>query len=191
MARIKHVKKSRKPLVCGRCKIELPVGSEYRWWKLYRGRKRVRCTKPKCAPRSSELTQGKYGQVYAAQEELDDVLTEFEKTVAKWDWDKEGPPNLDDLRSSVEDAVSEIQDVAEEYEEGAGNIEESFPDSEKVEQMRECAEGLNEYADELGDCLGSIDEKPEDKDSTDDWVAEASGAVRDALQSELPDAPGY
>ena len=79
MPRLNVVNKCRKsPGSCGKCGDKIDKGQPYKWWKFRYGGKRVRCAKPECAPKSSDLTQSEfYGTLYGIQEELEAAIEEF------------------------------------------------------------------------------------------------------------------
>jgi hypothetical protein len=161
--RVNHVKHTQKKgLVCGKChdkilhsrdekqavtdkrtgktkkKIVRVLGDSYRWIKFNRGPTLIRCAKPECRFRQSDMTRGKMSGVYAAQETAQD-------TIADWDSD-----DVEDLKQALSDAASSIRDVAQEYQDSADNIEQAFTGgSQTADDCKEKAGNLESWADEL------------------------------------------
>lgn len=115
------------------------LGDGYRWIKFNRGPKKIRCMKPECAFRASDMTTSdKLSRVYAAQETAQDVVDS---------WDGE---DIETLREALQTAAEEIREVASEYNESADNMEQAFPNgSPTIDDCREKAESLESWADEL------------------------------------------
>lgn len=202
MARVKTVKKARKdPGFCGRCREELKKGDAYKWWSFYRSKhKNIRCLKPECRPRASELTESKFAEVYEAQEMVDDELSKFDEYVQALDLppDSDGAMTveeiLDNYRQLCDEAASQIEDVANEYRDSAYTIQDSFPDSEKAQDLEACADELEAYATDLRDCVDNLDEVPPAEDgpqALSDWLEELRSCVEEAMNNDLPDIPGY
>lgn len=154
MPRVTTVKKARKAQgSCGRCGDALPKGSAYRWWKFRYGGKRKRCMKPSCAPRGSDLTSSdKLSRVYAAQENLEDAIAE---------WDRE---SVHDLQAAAEAAAEEIREVAQEYQDSADSIRESFSESPTADECEERAQELEDWADEIESAASDMEEFEGTKD---------------------------
>lgn len=174
MARVTTVTKSMKDLVCGRCGEALPKGGAYRWAKPgFRTRTRlIRCTKPECSFRQSELTTSKLSEVYAAQE---DALDEIEAA-----------EDVEGLESALTDAADRAREVAQEYRDAA----EAMGDAGA--EMEERADELDSWADEL-EAVQFDDPPPEEEGDLEDpaelaellgqWKDEQVGMARDALES--------
>lgn len=108
----------------------------------------------KCSryPRQSELTQGKMSGAYRVQEIMEDYKLEG----------SEIPANM--LQEAKEDCSSwadEIREVANEYEESLNNMPDSLQQSSKGEEIQEKIDALNEWADEVENCLETVDEYEE------------------------------
>jgi hypothetical protein len=132
--RVNTVEKARKsPGNCDKCQTEIKVGSSYRYAQAYRGRKKVRCMKEECRFKQSDLTgSDKKARVYAAQETLEEFLSDFGKD-----------SDLSSLQSACEDCASEIREVAQEYADAAEAL------GGAGEQMQEQADNLEGWADEI------------------------------------------
>jgi len=113
LAPIAHVKKSQKPNTpCEKCGVELPKGSAYRYFYVgYRSNaKRVRCAKPECTPRPSELESSKLAEVYAAQEDAQDQLDRLDIASTK-----------EEITEIVSNFGDRVQEVADEYADASTN----------------------------------------------------------------------
>ena len=149
MPRVKHVKKAMKDNpVCKK-------GESYYWWKFMRGPKRY----SKTPPRSSQLTQSdKLSRSYAATEALEDMCGEV------------GAYDQASLSGAVRTVAEEVRNIGEEYEESACNMEEAFPGgSPTIDECREKAEGLDNWADEIEAAADEVDavERNEGEDDDD------------------------
>lgn len=149
-AQVKHVKRAQKDQgKCSGCNKELPVGSEYRYYKPgFRSRVKIRiCMSDNCTPRRSQLESSKLSDAYSAVEHAEDRLN-----------DTGTPENttVEEIQEIIDECASEIRNVAEEYEasiEAAPMLEET---------VREKIERLEEFADELDSVsLEDPPEKPE------------------------------
>ncbi len=191
MARVTTVQAARKAQTCGRCGMVILPGMSYRWAKprVHRaaaGRKLVRCMKPTCAFRPSDLTTSKMAGVYAAQENLADAML--------------GDFSPNDLLNSLQEAAGEVRGVGEEYREGATNIEDGFGHStEQSQEMTEKADALDEYADALeavtfdeADEYDELEDEAEKLDGEDEVRLEEIEArqteIREEAQSEAENA---
>ncbi len=144
--------KSREVRKCGKCGKEIAVGEEYIFFKPRYGGKRIRCTRPECRFRPSEMTSSdKLSQVYAVQENFDDISSS-----TSWvDIDSSG---LRDIASELSNAASEVQDVADGYNESAENIRNSFSASSVADECEEKANECEEWANALEEASININE---------------------------------
>lgn len=195
VARVKTVTRSMKPYTCGKCGVELPKGSEYRWYKVgFRSRtRRIRCMSAQCTPRNSELDDSKMSGVWAALETAEDNIV--------------AASSIDDLKEALESAAEEIRDVATEYSDAADAMGDAgYEMQEKADALEEAAselEGtsLSEPDEEIDcdDCEGTgqvdnPDYDPEDEESdepefVDCETCEGSGRV-EAEQPDIEEARG-
>lgn len=135
-ARVKHVTRSQKDNVCGRCRKAIPKGSPYRWSKPgFRSRtKLVRCMDVNCYFRQSELTTGKMSDVYVCIETAQDDLV--------------GCQTIGDVNTVFEQCAEGLRDVAGEYQEASdqwagGNGHEEWQNS--ADLLEEAASTLEEW----------------------------------------------
>ena len=154
MPRINVVKSTRKPQgPCGKCGVEINKGDPYRWIKFRYGGKRVRCMKPTCSFRQSELVSSdKLSRLYAASETVEDALALWTPNVSI----DEMLETAQAVADAVEEAMSEIEEVAQEYNDSADNIEQYFSYSETAEQCRESAESAESWRDEFDNPLNDL-----------------------------------
>lgn len=133
-------------LACDKCRNPIAKGEAYRHFKVgFRyGRKQVRCMRPECSPRQSELTNSKMSGVYVAIEAAEDDLTALE-----------GNPEDDtsSITSALQTAAEGINEVADEYREANEASPTGFV----------FGEDLNERADEIADAASELESwSPED-----------------------------
>ncbi|MCK5548611.1 MAG: hypothetical protein KAI64_06325 [Thermoplasmata archaeon] len=164
--RIKRVKASRKDWGnCRRCGDPIPKGSAYIWITFRHGAKIVRCTKPSCRFRGSDLTQSdKIATARAASENIEDAVGHFVAEVHV----SEILSGAQDVAGAVEEAKGEIEEAAEGYNESADNIEMEFDYSPTAEECREKAQMLESWAYEFDSPLGDLQTEI---DSLDEYVS--------------------
>lgn len=181
MPRVTRVKKCRKGQgACGKCGVKIRKGHPYRWWKFRYGGRRVRCMKPECSPRQSDLTSSdKRSRLYAAGEQVEDAVGSVLRA-AEGKKLKEMKEAWEGLLETVNDAAQEIREVASEYEDSASNMEEHFPSSGKVDELRENASECEGVADELESVGYDLEDIFNDKGHPDTDVFErvVEGAER-------------
>lgn len=168
MTRVHLVNRSRKASVCSKCGGILPVGSAYRHASPgFRGRKIVRCMKPECSFRQSDLTTSKMSSAYAAIESAEDILSN-------------GMGSLDDIRSTLQQAADEIRDVAQEYRDanhawGETNGAENYEWVEKADELEGFADELENWepSEEHDESAWSgEDDTTPGWDTSDDYISE-------------------
>jgi hypothetical protein len=142
VARVTKVAKSQKPGQCEKCKVDLPKGSAYIWFKVgFRSRyKHVRCDKIECYPKQSERESSQIASIYAAQEEFEDAL--------------ENCNSADEITEAMQPVAEAIREVAEAYREAAIN-----PNTGDV---------FNTTLDERADTLESAADEVESADIEDE-----------------------
>ena len=180
MPRVNRVKKARKPQgECGKCRKKIKRGEPYIWWKFRYGGRRVQCgTCP--GPKRSELTQSdKLSRLYAMEESIEDALVLFEKD-----------HDLDNLKSTLEDAANEVREVAEEYRESASNVESGMNNRMPIcDELEEKADTLDGKADELENVsLEEFDEESvekEGKETKEEAIERARESWADDIRSEV------
>jgi hypothetical protein len=165
MPRVTTVKSARKPQgECGKCGAKIKKGETYRWWKFRYGGRYVRCAKPDCAPRASDLTQSTfYSQLYSIQDSLSDAV------------DARSP---DDLRA----AADELRSLGEEMSSNRDNMPESLQDSDTGELLQTRADECESRSSEIESIADDLEDQPD----PDDWqqYAEDEGIERDGDESD-------
>ena len=151
--KIYTVQKSRVDRKCGRCGVEIPVGSRYFYFQHKFSPVSYRCEKH--YPRQSELTTSdKLSTVYSIQERIEDLIGAFD-----YDDIDAMVSGLEDLSAELETMSEEARQVAEEYNTSADNMEEHFPSgSYQIDEIREKSQACEEWADELESAKGDVDE---------------------------------
>lgn len=209
MARITTVNRSTQDYGCGRCGDPIPKGSQYRWAKPgFRSRgKLIRCMKPECSFRQSELTTSNKSIAYAAQESGTDDLDAwdretFEDLEAIRDAVVEGATECLEQYQSAQDAWGESSGGAEneEWAEYIGSLEawidelegldlEEFDVDQATQDARSDAEDDREE-DAEWDETTDLEDLPEDvlarihdavEDARETWAEEQAGLLADAI----------
>lgn len=175
--KVTTVKSARKAIgKCGKCGCELPKGSAYRWWKFRYGGKRIRCTKPGCAPKGSELVNSPYiSGCMAAQESMEEALG--------------SATCVADVQSALESAAEEITNMGEEARASFDNMPENLQMGGTGEMLEGRADACESLASELESAAGELEEddaRDLDPEDEDDWVTaiEAQGVERDEGESD-------
>ena len=140
VARIHTVNKSMKPGTCQKCKVALPKGSAYRWYKVgFRSRfKNVRCMAPDCWPKESERESSLLAGVYAAREDAEESLV--------------NATDVDEMKEIVSTYAEAVREVASEYEQakedGNGNVFNTTAE-ERQEALETAADDIEAEGDNL------------------------------------------
>jgi len=118
MVRVHYVKKARKD------NPAVKAGEPYYWWQFYRGQKQYSAT----YPRRSQVTNGLWSTVYAAQESI------------------QGAATLKELTAALVLAIDDVRDVADQYgaadDEMGGHMDSNRERCEKCEEIACDLEGL-------------------------------------------------
>lgn len=188
MARVHTMKGSRKPHTCEICKDVIPAGRGYRYFQVgFRNSyKHIRCMKPTCSPRPSQLTNSKVSAILAAQESAHDELTSISGSVG----------TTDDVKSVVDSVAQAIEEVKDEYQESLDAWENGNASlEEKVETLEAAHDELDNWAPDLDDSPPACDEhagEPEEscdacESAADLWWSDVIQEARDAIDAvELP-----
>ena len=173
MARVKYVEHSRDERTCERCGDTIPKGGGYRSFKVgFRSRfKHVRCMKPECSPRQSEMTASKMAGVYAAIEGAEDELAALEQ----------GGPEEDasNVTSALDTAAEGIEEVAQEYREANAASPTGYVFGE---DLNERADEISSAADELQGWQPSADEPDYDSCDNEDHEEPDEGEDREVVE---------
>lgn len=122
---------------CRKCQEPIKAGEKYYEWK-HRYAPPSRQHQTHGSPRQSELCTGKMSGVYAAQENVGDVID-----AARQSSDCSG------LADALTEAAESVREVAQEYEDNRSNMPEGLQEGPTGSDMQEKAEALNEFADSL------------------------------------------
>lgn len=131
MPRINTIEKSRKVQVCGRCRRGIPVGDGYRWIKPRYGSKQIRCMKPECAFKPTDLSSSKVARI---EEAIDDARTEIENAKSH-----------DEIQGALQAVADVAREVAEEYQEASDN----WAGGNGNEEFQEKADSCESFASDL------------------------------------------
>jgi len=133
MPRVITVKKARKDQgTCGKCGEPIRAGDAYRWWKFRYGGKRIRCSKPECAPGRADLTQSDFWiSVYGLEDDLAAAAT----------------------REDIEGVVEQIRELAEEQQDKLYNMPEGLQEGDTGQLLQDRAQYLEDWAQEMEDAV--------------------------------------
>ena len=148
MPRVTTVKKAQKAQgECGKCNTKINKGDSYRWWKFRFGGRYVRCLKPECSPKPSDLTQSEfYGTLYGIQESVETALDDFRNG-----------GELGDLASALNDAAGELRELGEECQGKLDNMPEGLQQGDTGQLLENRASECESKADELESAAGEIE----------------------------------
>lgn len=187
IARVKTQRARKSPGQCEHCRDLIHVGQEYRSYKVgFRSRlKHVRCMKPECTPKASELESSLLATVYAAQESAESYIE-----------GADGSPEdkIQVLRDGITGVVEALGEVADQYEEADNAMGAHQGESyEKAETLRNSADQLESVSLEDWDERPCVDhdEWKDDCDACqqlqDDWWDDQKAeALSNINEVELP-----
>lgn len=116
MSHVIYVSNNRNPLACGKCKTTIAKGAGYRWTKPRYGPRKVRCLKPSCDFRPSDLSSAKTATIHDA---IEDARNEIDTA--------ESHDDIQSILQSVADTAREVaqeyQDASDQWAGGNGNAE--------------------------------------------------------------------
>lgn len=164
IARVYTTQKSRKDQKpCGKCGVELPKGTGYKYFYVgFRSNfKQVRCLKPECSPRQSELESSKVASFYAAQETFEDNIDSLD--------------TKDDIEAAVQEVAEACGSLRDEYQEGLDAWEHGNEQmQEKVDHWDSMESELNSWTFDGNDEPDHCDEHASRSDWEDDEVQECA-----------------
>lgn len=180
MTRLTRVEKARKsPGKCEKCSCGIKIGQPYNWWKFRFGAKRVRCDKPECQPRRSELTQSEfYGNLFDAEESFQEVVASARKAV--------------DVTMAIEatrEAAERLREIGQECSDKLSNMPDGLQQGDTGQLLQERADNCEDRADELESAADSAETNwtertGEDNDEEEKDHQEICDEVLDELESE-------
>ena len=158
MPRVTSVKKARKSQgECGKCPAKIKKGDPYVWWAFRFGGRRVRCAKPECYPKSSDLTQSAfYGTLYSIEETVSDAVSAYEEG---------GEPG--DLAEELRGAAEELRSLGEECGSSLDNMPEGLQQGDTGQML----ENRRDECESKANDLESAADEAEGIELHDDWEA--------------------
>ena len=171
--------RGRETFPCVRCEEPIRVGEQFYTWQQARSPARYQHTSHGY-PRPSQLSNRKTALI-------EDAIQDANETIQNW------KPELDDDGSygggyeDVSDAINAVaeqaKDVGSEYESSADNMPESLQYGQQAEAMREVAQELDTWADEIESWSPQGDEP----DIPDQWTDESDDDYRQRCEEALSD----
>ena len=162
MPRVNIVKKAQKDQGQCKCGAEIKRGDGYRWWKFRYGGRRVRCMKPGCTPRPSDLTQSEFlGQLYDMEDALQAALDDF----------RNGTSDPGDCASALNDLAQQLRDLGSECQDKFDNMPEGLQQGDTGQLLETRAQECESKADELEGAVSEI-ESVELHDDTEKYLAD-------------------
>ena len=188
MAVHKRVARARGWYNCDKCGVLINPGEPYEWRKLIRfGAKQYRCASHRWTPRELRpYGTGKTEVLRMSADGISDAIA---------DQSYETP---EELEEAIAELAQEAREAAQEYEANVDSMESGgFSETMQMSTMRETAQALEDWADELEGWTApeqtaeelEIDpndpaEYPEREEPTQDWYEEIDAEV-------LASVPGY
>lgn len=105
MSRVKTIHNNRKELVCDHCHEKIFKGAGYRWTKPRYGSRKVRCLKPACAFKSSDLSSAKSAFIHDA---IDTARDEIQNAQSH-----------DDVQSALQSVAYVAREIGQEYQDAS------------------------------------------------------------------------
>lgn len=184
MARVTYVKKSQKDQGnCRRCGKAIKCGEPYFWFANRIGGSSIR--KNYCAdhrPRMSDTTTSKMSSVYAARENVDDIVQ-----AASGDW----KAYAESLSEALNEAAQTSRDVAEEYRDGVSNMPEGLQQGSIAQESEEKADALDSWADALENAAAELDGFEPDEAGEACTCGHAEEEHASSCKAEGCDCAGY
>ena len=176
MAKINHVKKSRKEVKCSKCGKTLPVGSEYLHATPYHSRMIIRCTD--CGLRPWETSTSDFVQTCGriSEDWKEDYGTDVESIKT----------DLEELRDTCQDSLDNMPDslqygpTGEMLQERIDMLEDVLNSLEGIDYDSVKDEVTQDYLDE--------NELEDDWDLTDEQNNEVETLVNERIEEEIEDA---
>lgn len=147
MPQIYQVKKTRKDQGnCEKCGVAIKKGDPYRYWEFRFGGRHVRCMKPECDPKPSDLTNSPFLSTLASIQE-----TTFDAD------------NLEDLESARDDVKGQLEELRDETQGSLDNMPEGLQQGDTGQLLQERIDALEEAINELDnmDFSSDVEEREE------------------------------
>ena len=151
LARITHVKKTRKDWICSKCRKPIPAGSPALNFSVgYRGASQYRHSQaPECFPTREERESSLIAPIYGAIDSAYDFL-------------QTGASSLEEVREALEQVAETIGEVASEYE--------SSEMYDASEDLQERVSTLESAAGELESWEPDVSLEEPDENDRDTWL---------------------
>lgn len=160
ITRVKAAQKSKRARHCGRCRDEIQIGQPYLWWRRKTGNASgityIRCGKPECAPKPSEVVTNQYASmIMAAAEGFDAGVGGFE--------------SAQDIAEALREYGQTATEISEMMIENADNMESGFGHSTSTsDELRERGDAWESYAQEVESEADDIEGmEPEDEECSE------------------------
>jgi hypothetical protein len=173
-----------KKYVCEKDRTVIELGEPYRWFVVgFRSNYvHIRCMKPTCTPRMSELESSQLSEVYAAVESAEDELTGLENG---------DPGDTSDITSvfdQVGDAIDNVVSVYREADEqfGGGGQTDNSERADNLESAKDELDqiSLDEFDESSCDEHDTFNEECDDcKELKATWWTEQIDAAKDVLSN--------
>lgn len=177
MPRVNTVQKTKKARKCGKCGDSIEIGQPYRWWKFRYGGKYVRCMKPDCSPKPSDLTQSAFlGGMAEAEQSLGDAVRQVQED-----------QDLNSFAEELRGIASTVRELGEEAQSSLDNMPEGLQQGDTGQLLEQRASTCEEIADALEEAADSAEnafsELPEDEPK-EDWTDEQLNSLAGTLGEE-------
>lgn len=148
---------------------DIKKGDMYYYWKFRTSSKR---SISKTRPRQSQLTTSdKLSRVYGAQEDLEDIM-------AQWDEDTE----VGEIEEAIEACWNELESVKDEYQDSLDNMPEPLQEGPTGQEIQEKIDSLDNTVNELQSITVEL---PEAKDDNTEEREEAIDNIKSEIEGAL------
>lgn len=206
---VKSARETKHTYICTGCRKPIEPGQRYYHWQQYRSPKRYRhmtCGRP----RHSELSSAKTAPLHDSVEDALKAISNWAPTL-EWDADASAwePIDAQELADALAGVASQASEIADEYESSADNMPESLQDGSQAEAMRDVAERLREWAENLeafdGSAEPELPDPPEGieedgdgwedylnqcQEALDSWASDQQTEAEEALSEDVPEYEG-
>lgn len=164
MARVHTVTNNRKQYRCSKCRQDIPVGAGYRHASPgFRSARIIRCLRPECMFRTSDLTTSHMATAWAAIEAAEDDMATGDYDAATVE---------EDLQAVADTCAEGVQEAVDAYEEAM----DAWPNgNEQIQERLDIVEGFHSELDGIN--FPSMDEF----DNADDYIDGCRQALQDVL----------
>src|SRR5262245_25443120 len=145
MPKVHTIRKSRagKAISCGKCQAPIEPGDQYKKWAFRYGGARYRCMKPECAPRPSDLTQSRMGEIWDITEAIDASPDTAE---------------IEALADQLDELVEIARDVGQSYADAAEHFGGTGENQERADAIEAWLDSFDGKAEEIREAVNTITE---------------------------------